>query len=249
MTAYRSTLVYRADLDYRHGESVTVNGTVIAAATTIPTPVVTVNVAVSPAVIAATVSVPTPSVKINGSVTASLIAAVASVPTPSITGGAGVTVTPTGITGALTANAPTVTEGDGVSATGTAPAFGLIPTPDITQGFGVTATGRVRVKTTISTLPLAQKYIPEPEYVVPQIDVLPYYTTSPTRNLARFRRPGLRGRNIFILTDGTVTNRQPVNASLILRTLLGGHEPPPDLTDEEIQLLIDNGYSIEVSNA
>ena len=45
-------------------------------------------------------------------------------------------------------------------------------------------------------------------------------------------------RNIFILTDGSVRTRQPADANTISRTILGGHESPTDLTNDELKNVI-----------
>jgi hypothetical protein len=78
------------------------------------------------------------------------------------------------------------------------------------------------------------------------LTVMPYYVNDPARALARFRTAS-RNRNIFILTDGSVTTRQPGDPSSIARILLGGHESPTDLTQAELDALVDAGYRVEVS--
>tara|TARA_Y100001963_G_scaffold2941_1_gene3956 strand:+ start:1431 stop:1892 length:462 start_codon:yes stop_codon:yes gene_type:complete len=100
--------------------------------------------------------------------------------------------------------------------------------------------------TEIATLVFQRKYVPVYENTVPTLDVPKYPVISPARNLARFYPPTARGVNIFILTDGSVTTRQPVDMSTISRTLYGGHESPTDLTDSELNSLADAGYSTEV---
>jgi hypothetical protein len=98
----------------------------------------------------------------------------------------------------------------------------------------------------VAALALQNKYVPVYENTVPTLDVPKYPIISPARNLRRFYTPTARGVNIFILTDGSVTTRQPVDMSTISRTLYGGHESPTDLTDSELNSLIDAGYSTEV---
>lgn len=66
-------------------------------------------------------------------------------------------------------------------------------------------------------------------------------TTDRAYMLARFRTATPRGLNVFILTDDTVTTRQPHRQSEISRTLYGGHDVPTDLTDDEITLLLASG--------
>ena len=82
--------------------------------------------------------------------------------------------------------------------------------------------------------------------ILPQVDVIPYHVSDPARNLARFRTPGAKGRNVFILTDNSVTTRQPADSTIISRTIYGGHESPDDLTLTEVNALIAAGYSMEV---
>lgn len=188
-----------------------------------------VNVTVAPAVIAATSSVPAVSIAVDQTVSVSTIATAAT--TPAVTVQTGVTVSVTTVSTSGLIPDPTVTEGTGVTVTPEAVAgTATMPAVTVVQGKGMTVE--------------ASRYVPTLENILPQLDVVPYVTNDPARRLARFRTPGLRGRNVFILTDGTATTRQPVVASRISRQLLGGHEAPEDLTPEEFAALVAGGFSV-----
>ena len=91
-----------------------------------------------------------------------------------------------------------------------------------------------------------KKYVPVVENILPPLDVTKYPIISPARNLRRFYTPAEKGRNKFILNDGSVTTRQPADMSTVSRTIYGGHESPTDLTDSELSALATAGYSTEV---
>ncbi len=188
-----------------------------------------VNVTVAPAVIAATSSVPAVSIAVSQTVSASTIATAAT--TPAVTVRTGVTVNATTVSVSGLVPGLVVTEGAGVTVEPDAVvAAATQPAVTVVQGKGVTVE--------------ASRYVPTVENILPQVDVVPYHTNDPARRLARFRTPGARGRNVFILTDGTATTRQPVVASRISRELLGGHEPPEDLAPEEFAALVAGGFSV-----
>ena len=225
MTAYRSSNDYRQDtLRYDGGT----------------------NVTVAPAVIAATSSVPAVSIAVDQTVSASIIATAAT--TPAVTVRTGVTVSVTTVSTSGLIPDPTVTEGIGVTVTPAAvAATATIPDPTVTEGTGVSvAPSQINGSSTVPSLDLSMRYVQTLENILPQLDVVPYFTNDPARRLARFRTPGLRGRNVFILTSGAVTTRQPVDPALVSRELLGGHESPTDLTSEELNALIGAGFAVEV---
>lgn len=225
MTAYRSSNDYRQDtLRYDGGT----------------------NVTVAPAVIAATSSVPAVSIAVDQTVSASTIATAAT--TPAVTVRTGVTVSVTTVSTSGLIPDPTVTEGIGVTVTPAAvAATATIPDPTVTEGTGVSvAPSQINGSSTVPSLDLSMRYVQTLENILPQLDVVPYFTNDPARRLARFRTPGLRGRNVFILTSGAVTTRQPVDPALVSRELLGGHESPTDLTSEEVNALIGAGFTVEV---
>ena len=225
MTAYRSSNDYRQDtLRYDGGT----------------------NVTVAPAVIAATSSVPAVSVAVDQTVSVSTIAAAAT--TPAVTVRAGVTVSVATVSTSGLIPDPTVTEGTGVTvAPAVVAASSTVPDPTVAEGTGVSvAPSQIDGSSAIPSLDLSMRYVPTLENILPQLDVVPYFTNDPARRLARFRTPGLRGRNVFILTSGAVTTRQPIDPTLVSRELLGGHESPTDLTSEELNALIGAGFAVEV---
>ena len=225
MTAYRSSNDYRQDtLRYDGGT----------------------NVTVAPAVIAATSSVPAVSIAVDQTVSASIIATAAT--TPAVTVRTGVTVSVTTVSTSGLIPDPTVTEGIGVTVTpAVVAASSTVPDPTVTEGTGVSvAPSQINGSSTVPSLDLSMRYVQTLENILPQLDVVPYFTNDPARRLARFRTPGLRGRNVFILTSGAVTTRQPVDPALVSRELLGGHESPTDLTSEELNALIGAGFAVEV---
>lgn len=225
MTAYRSSNDYRQDLLRYDGG---------------------VNVTVAPAVIAATSSVPAVSIAVSQTVSASTIATAAT--TPAVTVRTGVTVSVTTVSTSGLIPDPTIAVGTGVTATLAAVAATVtVPDPTVTEGTGVSvAPSQIDGSSTVSSLDLAMRFVPTTENILPQIDVVPYHTNDPARRLARFRTPGARGRNVFILTSGAVTTRQPGDPTTISRTLLGGHESPTDLTSEELNALVGAGFNVEV---
>ena len=225
MTAYRSSNDYRQDLLRYDGG---------------------VNVTVAPAVIAATSSVPAVSIAVDQTVSVSTIATAAT--TPAVTVRAGVTVSVATVSTSGLIPDPTVTEGTGVTvAPAVVAASSTVPDPTVTEGTGVSvAPSQINGSSTVPSLDLSMRYVQTLENILPQLDVVPYFTNDPARRLARFRTPGLRGRNVFILTSGAVTTRQPIDPTLVSRELLGGHESPTDLTLEEVNALIGAGFSVEV---
>lgn len=225
MTAYRSSNDYRQDtLRYDGGT----------------------NVTVAPAVIAATSSVPAVSIAVDQTVSVSTIVTAAT--TPAVTVQTGVTVSVTTVSTSGLIPDPTVTEGTGVTVTpAVVAASSTVPDPTVTEGTGVSvAPSQINGSSAIPSLDLSMRYVQTLENILPQLDVVPYFTNDPARRLARFRTPGLRGRNVFILTSGAVTTRQPIDPALVSRELLGGHESPTDLTSEEVNALIGAGFAVEV---
>jgi hypothetical protein len=232
------------------GTGVTVTPAVIAATSTAPAVTVSegTGVTVTPAVIAATAALPAVTVEILLVVYADTVTGTAALPAVTVTEGAGVTVNATTVSVSGLIPEVTVSEGTGVTVTPAAvAATSTVPDPIITEGAGVTvARPQIAATSTVPSLDLSMRYVPTIENILPQIDVVPYHTNDPARRLARFRTPGGRGRNIFILTSGTVTTRQPGDPTLISRTLLGGHESPTDLTSEELDALVGAGFTVEV---
>lgn len=49
-----------------------------------------------------------------------------------------------------------------------------------------------------------------------------------------------RGRNVFLLSDGSITETQPTDASRVTRVYFGGHVEP--ITDAESSALTSAGY-------
>lgn len=232
------------------GTGVTVTPAAIAATSTAPAVTVSegTGVTVSPAVIAAAATLPAVTVEIVTTVQADTVTGTAALPAVTVTEGTGVTVNAATVSVSGLIPEVTVSEGTGVTVTPAAvAATSTVPDPTVTEGAGVTvARPQIAATSTVPPLDLAMRYVPTIENILPQIDVVPYHTNDPARRLARFRTPGGRGRNIFILTSGTVTTRQPGDPTLISRTLLGGHESPTDLTSEELDALVGAGYTVEV---
>ncbi|MGB0729953.1 MAG: hypothetical protein ACPGT1_08935, partial [Ilumatobacteraceae bacterium] len=239
-------------------------------------PAVTVStgtgVTVSPGTITATAAVPAVTVTVADTVAPATITATAAVPAVTVTTGTGVTVSPATITAVAAVPAPTITitSGDTTVAVDTIAGSSSVPSPTFTLGQGVTVApgtvvatvtvdatvsegaGRtvvpvqVRAVATVPDLGLASRVVLPADNILPQVDVVPYHVHDAARSLARFRTPGAKGRNVFILTNGTVTTRQPGDPSSVSRTLLGGHESPTDLTSTELDALIAAGYAVEV---
>ena len=225
MTAYRSSNDYRQDtLRYDGGTNVTVAPAVIAATSSVPAVSVAVDQTVSVSTIAAAATTPAVTVRAGVTVSVATVSTSGLIPDPPVTAGTGVTVAPAVVAASSTVPDPTVAEGTGVSV----------------------APSQIDGSSAIPSLDLSMRYVPTLENILPQLDVVPYFTNDPARRLARFRTPGLRGRNVFILTSGAVTTRQPIDPTLVSRELLGGHESPTDLTSEELNALIGAGFAVEV---
>src|SRR5210317_409322 len=244
--------------------------TVAGAATTPAT--AKVNDGASPATIVAVATVPavTITTSVDVTINAATIAGVAGVPAPTVTQGTGVTVNAVTVAATSTVPVPEAVGGTRVVELDTIEGLAAVPAPTLTLGQGVTVSPAVVVATTtadasvvvgqgatvapvevrvlaaIPDLGLKRLVVLPTSNILPQIDVIPYHVSDPARSLARFRRPGAKGRNVFILTNGSVTTQQPGNSALISRTIYGGHESPDDLTSTELDALVAAGYSVEV---
>ncbi len=69
-------------------------------------------------------------------------------------------------------------------------------------------------------------------------------TTGVERALFRHYRGHQSARNVYYLTDGTVTERQPDDDSLVAHTWFGGHEPQV-VTEPQAIALRAAGYTLE----
>ena len=227
MTAYRSSNDYRQDtLRYDGGTNVTVAVTTIAAVATLPAVSIAVDQTVSASTIATTATTPAVTVKIGVTVNVTTVSTSGLIPDPTISVGTGVTVTLAVVTGTAT-----------------------IPEETVSEGTGQTVSlSTVAATTSIPDLSLARRLVMVTDAPVALLDVLPYHVITPQRRWkSRFAATGRRGLNLFILTDNTITTRQPLDPSTISRQILAGHEPPTDLTTEEDTLLVNAGYSFEVA--
>ena len=63
--------------------------------------------------------------------------------------------------------------------------------------------------------------------------------------LARFRAPAARGRNVFLLNNGTYVENEPADWSTITKIYYGGHDHV--LTDAEQASLTAAGYGAYIS--
>ena len=215
---------------------------VIAATTTVPAPTVSGTASVAPSVVATAATTPSATISGAANVASSVIAGVGAMPSATISGTASVAAGV--IAGAATTPSATITgdasvEPSVIAGTSTVPSVTVSMDQEISVD---TITG----STSIEQLLFRKKYVPVFENTVPTLDVTRFPTISPARNLRRFYPPTARGVNIFILNDGSVTTRQPADMSTVSRTIYGGHESPTDFTDEEISILQNAGYGIEV---
>ena len=261
--AYRTSTNYRNSGAYRQS-TVTVSPSTIACAASVPAVTVTAFANAAVAVIAATTTAPAPTVTGTGNVAPSVVATAATMPSATISGTAniapsviaGVGATPSATISGTASIAAGVIAGAATTPSATISGTGNVA-PAVVAATASTPSITIQINQTISVdtitslvevaaLALQNKYVPVYENTVPTLDVPKYPIISPARNLARFYTPTARGVNIFILTDGSVTTRQPVDMSTISRTIYGGHESPTDLTDSELNSLINAGYSTEV---
>ena len=221
MTAYRSSNDYRQDLLRYDGG---------------------VNVTVTPPVIAATSSVPAVSIAVDQIVSASTVATAAT--TPAVTLQTGVTVSVATVSTSGLIPDSTIAVGTGVTATLAAvAATATIPVVTVSTGTGQTA-----FLTTINAIAAAsiqlETYAVYRRVASAALDVLPYHVSTPQRRWKSHLTGLTRPKNIVILTDGTVTDREPYDRTLVSRVLSGGREEP--LTDADQTALVNANYSLEV---
>lgn len=275
MTAYRSTNTYREDLlRYDGGVNVIVTAGTVASTSTVPAVTVSVGtgITVAATTVAAVVTVPAVSIFQSQTINLTTIATAATTPAVTVTEGTGVSFTVSTADTTSTVPSVTVTEGAGVTVNlTTVSSSGLIPEVTVTEGVGVTATGIIAALAAFPALTVTEGSgtsvtrpiidcsvtVPDPGLEMRVIliadapgallDVLPYNVISIERRWkSRWAAPARRGKNIFILTDNTITDRHPNDVSTISRQILGGHESPTDLSSEEQTLLLNAGYSFEV---
>ena len=275
MTAYRSTNTYREDLlRYDGGTNVIVTAGTVASTSTVPAVTVSVGtgVTVAATTVACVATLPTVAIYQSQTINLTTIATVATTPAVTVTEGTGVSFTVSTVDTTSTVPSVTVTEGAGVTVNlTTVSTSGLIPEVTVTEGAGVTATGiiaalaafpaltviegsgasvtrpTIQCSVTVPDPGLEMRIILHADAPGALLDVQPYHVVSIERRWkSRWAAPARRGKNIFILTDNTITNRHPSDPSTISRQILGGHESPTDLSLEERTLLLDAGYSFEV---
>jgi hypothetical protein len=63
--------------------------------------------------------------------------------------------------------------------------------------------------------------------------------------LARHVEPTARGRNVYLLTNGTFTEIQPSNIATVNKVYYGGHDI--EVTAEEVAALTAAGYGSNIS--
>lgn len=76
-------------------------------------------------------------------------------------------------------------------------------------------------------------------------DPFVYWAERGTTGIMSYLKPGNRGRNVFKLTDGTFTESDPFDPSLIAITYHGGHIHPVEGQEEAD--LIAGGYGDYIS--
>ena len=276
MTAYRSTNTYREDLlRYDGGTNVIVTAGTVASTTTVPAVTVSVGtgVTVAATTVAAVVTVPAVSIYQSQTINLTTIATAATTPAVTVTEGTGVSFTVSTVDTTSTVPSVTVIEGAGVTVNlTTVSTSGLIPEVTVSEGTGVTISSdliatfatapaltvtegsgasvtrpTIQCSVTVPDPGLEMRIILHADAPGALLDVQPYHVVSIERRWkSRWAAPARRGKNIFILTDNTITNRHPTDPSTISRQILGGHESPTDLSSEEQTLLLDAGYSFEV---
>lgn len=233
------------------GTGVTATPAAIAGTSSVPAVTVSegTGVTVAPAVIAAVATTPAATVEIITLVAVDTVAATAALPSVTVTEGSGVTVSLTTVSSSGLIPDVTVSGGSGVTISSDLIAtFATAPALVVTGGTGVSVTfGTVACWVTVHDPGLQIRIIMVADSPGALLDVLPYHVVSPQRRWkSRFAAPARTSKNIYILTDNTITNRHPVDRSTISRQILGGHESPTDLSSEEQTLLIDAGYAFEV---
>lgn len=204
------------------------------------------DASVAATVVAGSAACPPPGVNGNAGVVVGVVGGVAGVAAPSVTAGASASPAVAAASGgvqAVTVQASAVAAVTVVSGASSVPAATASQTANATPD-PVTATGGVNgpdlarhvVLTTSDTLPSQAP------------GEFGYYPLDAANRLARFYPARAKGNNVWIAA-GAVSTTQPADETTITRTILGGHEPPDDLTETESDLLAAAGYAINVEAA
>jgi hypothetical protein len=69
-----------------------------------------------------------------------------------------------------------------------------------------------------------------------------YRNAEPAHRLFAKANQGYRARNIFLLTNGTYTNTDPLDPTLVTKVYYGGHEYYVDQTEKDE--LVAAGYTV-----
>lgn len=75
--------------------------------------------------------------------------------------------------------------------------------------------------------------------------VAPATQQDPATRLGRHLAPIPRGRNVYLLTNGTFTEEQPVDDATVAKTYHGGHVH--DITEAEAAALTAAGYAAYIA--
>lgn len=71
------------------------------------------------------------------------------------------------------------------------------------------------------------------------------FSYGPARRLWRFYDPEARGRNVYLLTDGTYSEVDQRDVGQVVKVYLGGHQNPVDAS--EVASLTAAGYGAYIS--
>jgi len=200
-----------------------------------------VNDETSPATIAATAAVPAVTVTGDATISAGTIAATSTVPELAVVGGA-LEIVPDTIAGTSTVPSPSFTLGQGVTVAPAAVAGTSTADASVTTGQGSTFT-LVTVAATSNILLEINTYLVNPRVPAATLDVMPYHVVALNRRW-KSRMSSTRPKNVVLLKNGTVTDREPADSSLISKIFTGGHEN--SVTSTEATILASNNYALEV---
>lgn len=148
----------------------------------------------------------------------------------------------------------TVVTGDAQVSATTVVGSATLPTVTSISGTASALPYVVTATSSLDNTDMTRRYVPKYESTLPALAKgdSDYRPLEAKNRLARFYSPGLKGTNVWIISNSSVTTVQPIteaDRANITRTLYGAHESPSDLTSTEADLLIAAGYDMTVEAA
>jgi hypothetical protein len=248
------------------GGNVTAEPPVIATTAALAAATPTADDVAEPAVIATLATIPTVTYLTDWTVVATVVAATTALPAATPLADSAVTGVVIAVTSSVPAATPLADSAASppvVALTTTVPAVTYLTdwtaTPQViacTVTVPAATVGAIAVVTPAVIVVFASPHLPTillagPWFFSPPTgegDVAWRRQVGVTRALARHMEPGVRGRNVFLLTDGTVTRRGPDGHTVtwddVARVFYGGHVAE-EVTEAQKELLEAAGYTVE----